>query len=191
MSHTELVASRHAGTRGMKWMLSGLVVAVAATFALSAWAMPDGQGPRGGHGGPGMMEGPGMMFGGPGMMMGGRGVDRMLDGLNATDAQRTQIKQILKAAADDMQAQRRDLHERGLQIFSAPEVDAAAAEQLRQQMLQQREVGSKRMLQAMLDVSKVLTPEQRVKLAERIRQHDEMRKERMDRMEHGQRPQRP
>ena len=167
-----VVARRTADKRGMKWMLSGMVVAVAATFALSAWAMPGGHGHRG--------------MDGPGMMMGGRGVDRMLDGLNATDAQRTQIRQIFKAAADDMKSQReqrRALHERGLQIFSAPNVDAAAAESLRQQMLQLHDQASKRRMQAMLDASQVLTPEQRVKLAERMKQRGEMMRERMERME--------
>ena len=171
------VARRPAGLRGMKWMLSGMVVAVAATFALSAWAMPGGHGHRG--------------MDGPGMMMGGRGAERMLDGVNATDAQRTQIRQIFKAAADDMRGQReqrRALHERGLQIFSAPTVDASAAESLRQQMLQLHDQASKRRMQAMVDASQVLTPEQRVKLAERMKQRGEMMRERMERRQ-GERPQ--
>ncbi len=176
MSRTEVaVASRTAGSRGMKWMLSGMVIAVAATFALSAWARP---------GGPDHAM---HAMGGPGMMMGGgRGVDHMLDGLNASDAQRSQIKQIFKAAADDLRGQRdqrRALHERSLQIVGAPNVDAAAAEQVRQQMQQLHEQASKRMLQAMLDASKVLTPEQRAKLAERMKQRGEAMRERMDRME--------
>ncbi len=166
------VAPRLAGVRGVKWMLSGMVIAVAATFALSAWAMPG----RHGHAG----------MDGPGMMMGGRGLERMLDGLNASEAQRTQIRQIYKSAADDLRAQRdqrRALHERGLQIFGAPEVDAAAAEQLRQQMLQQHDQASRRMLQAALEASKVLTPEQRARLAERMKQRGEMMRERMERLE--------
>ena len=158
---------RRDAARGMRWMLSGMVVAVAATFALSAWAMPGGHGMDGG-----------------GMMMGGRGAERMLDGINATDAQRTQIRQIFQAAANDMKAQReqrRALHERGLQIFSAPTVDAAAAESVRQQMVQLHDQASKRRLQAMLDASQVLTPEQRVKLAERMKQRGEMMRQRMER----------
>lgn len=173
MSRPHVVTARRtADKRGFKWMLSGMVVAVAATFALSAWAMPGGHGHRGTDG--------------PGMMMGGRGVDRMLDGLNATEAQRTQIRQIYKAAADDMKAQReqrRALHERGLQIFSAPNIDAAAAESLRQQMLQLHDQASKRRMQAMLDASQVLTPEQRAKMADRMKQRGEMMRERMERME--------
>jgi Spy/CpxP family protein refolding chaperone len=151
-------------------MLLGMVLAASATVALSAWAQP---GP-GGHGGPGMG------------MFGGRGVDHMLDGLNATDAQRTQIKQIAQAAAADLKAQReqsRALHERAMQIFAAPNVDAAAAESVRQQMLQQHDQASRRMLQAMLDASKVLTPEQRAKLGERMKQRADAMHDRMQRME--------
>jgi periplasmic protein CpxP/Spy len=160
---------------GLKRMMLSMVIAVGATVALSAWAQP---GP-GGHGGGGMG-----MFGGPGMM--GRGADHMLDGLNATDAQRTQIKQIFQAAATDLKAQReagRALHERAAQIFAAPNVDAAAAESVRQQMLQQHDQASKRMLQAMLDASKVLTPEQRAKLGDRMKQRSEIMHERMQRMD--------
>ena len=39
------------------------------------------------------------------------------------------------------------------------------------------------MLQAMLDAGKVLTPEQRAKLAERMKQRGEIMRERMDRMQ--------
>ena len=171
------LAHRRADKRGMQWMLSSMVVAVAATFALSAWAMPGGHGHHG-------MEG-------AGMMMSGRGADRLLDGINATQAQRTQIRQIFQAAASDMRAQReqrRALHERGLQIFSAPTVDAAAAESLRQQMLQLHDQASKRRMQAMLEASQVLTPEQRVQLAERMKQRGEMMRQRMERRQ-GERPQ--
>jgi protein CpxP len=166
---------------GLKWMLLSVVVAVSATVALSAWARPH-------HDGAGMGGG----WGGPGMMMGGRGVDHMLDGLNASDAQRAQIKQIMQAAAADLKAQResgRALRERSMQIFAAPNVDAAAAESVRQQMLQQHDQASKRMLQAMLDASKVLTPEQRTKLGERMKQRADAMRERAQRMDREQ-PQR-
>jgi Spy/CpxP family protein refolding chaperone len=165
--------------RGLKWMMLSLLLAVSATVALSAWAQP-------GHGG-------GMHHGGAGMGLlgGGRGVDRMLDGLNATDAQRSQIKQIMAAARTDLKAQReqsRALRERAMQIFAAPNVDAAAAESVRQQMLQQHDLTSRRTMQAMLDASKVLTPEQRAKLGERMTQRAEAARERMQRMERERQP---
>lgn len=160
--------------RGLRLVLLSMLVATSATVALSAWAGP-GHGGR--HGG-----GDAMMFGG------GRGVDRMLDGLNATDAQRSQIKQIMGAARDELKPareQQRALREKSMQLFTAPTVDAAAAESVRQQMQQLRDTSSRRMLQAMLDASRVLTPEQRAKLGERMKQRSDAMHERMER----QRPQ--
>jgi Spy/CpxP family protein refolding chaperone len=168
-------------SRGIKRVALGLVMAVAGTLAVSAWAQaqggPHGGGPRGGG------------FGGPGMFMGppehvARSVDRLLDGLNATDAQRTQIKQIVQAAAADLKAQHdasRGMHEQGLALFTAPVVDARAVETLRQQTLAQHDQASKRMTQALLDISAVLTPEQRVKIGERIKQRGERMHEHMQR----------
>ncbi|MEP6873743.1 MAG: Spy/CpxP family protein refolding chaperone [Burkholderiales bacterium] len=168
--------------------MSVLVVA-AAGAAVSAQAQ--GMGGPGSHG-----HGPGgamMMFDGSPEHV-GRGMDRMLDGLAVTDAQRTQIRQIAMAAAADLKGQRdagRALREKGVQIFAAPTVDAAAAESLRQQMLAQHDQASKRMLQAMLDVSKVLTPEQRAKVAARMKERQAAMQERMQReqRDHGARPQ--
>ncbi|MEP7296666.1 MAG: Spy/CpxP family protein refolding chaperone [Burkholderiales bacterium] len=160
----------------MKLLASGVLViaTVSAAFNANAQGM-EGPGGRG-HGM--------MMFGGSPEHV-GRGIDHMLDGLGATDAQRSQIKQIAMSAAADLKAQReagRALHEKGMQIFAAPTVDAAAAEAVRQQMLAQHDQASKRMLQAMLDVSKVLTPEQRAKMAARMKErratmHDRMQRD--------------
>ena len=154
-------------------VLSIGLLATAAAFAhVSAQADP-----MGGHRhGPGMMGGgPGMMGGGAGMMGGGAGMmggmlhERALDAVNATAEQRAQVRQIADAARADLRAQHdasRALHDQAAQLFTQPTVDARAAEALRQQMLAQHDQASKRMLQAMLDVSRVLTPEQRAKLAE-------------------------
>jgi periplasmic protein CpxP/Spy len=164
------------GQRGLKWLVAGVVLAVLATVALSAWADRG----SGGHG----MGGPGLFSGSPERM--GHMIDHMLDGLNATDAQRSQIKQITEAAATDLKAQHeasRGLRQRGMQLFTAPNVDAAAAESLRQQMLAQHDQASKRVMQAMLDVSRVLTPEQRTKLGERMKMRADSWREHRHRME--------
>jgi Spy/CpxP family protein refolding chaperone len=179
---------------GLKLTLMTGLVALAASAGVPAWS-------QGMMGGPGMggafmdggphMGGPGM--GGHGMLMGnperlGRVVDHMLDGLNASAAQRNQIKQIVQAAATELKAQRdagRALRDKGLQIFTAPTVDAAAVEALRQQMLAQHDQASKRITQAMLDIAKVLTPEQRAKIGERMKQRAEIMRERMQRAPDG------
>jgi Spy/CpxP family protein refolding chaperone len=173
-----LKAARPGLSRGMRRVLLATLVAVSSATALSAWAQPMMGGMMGGH------EGRGGMHGGPEQM--GRMVDHMLDGLSATDAQRAQVKQISAAAAADMKAQHeagRALRDKAAQIFAAPTVDAAAAESVRQQMQAQHDQASKRMLQAMLDISKVLTPEQRAKLADRMKQRSDAMHDRMQRMD--------
>lgn len=168
--------------RSIRWTMLAMFLAISSTVALSAWAMPGGR-----HGG-----GHAMMGGGFGPGMSERGIDRMLDGLNASDAQRTQIKQIAAVAAQDLRGQRetrRELAQRSAAIFAAPTVDANAAEQVRQQMLALHDQSSKRMLTAMLDISRVLTPEQRAQLAERMKQRRAAMEERRQRMERQQAPQ--
>lgn len=185
---TMAVAPRLSSSLPMRFAAASVLLIAAVGSAVSAHAQGMGMGGPGGRGhGEGMM-----MFGGPPEHV-GRGIDHMLDGLGASDAQRAQIKQIALAAATDLKTQRdagRALHEKGLQIFAAPTVDAGAAEALRQQMSAQRDQVSKRVLQAMLDASKVLTPEQRVKLAQRMTERHAIMQERMqrDQRERGPRP---
>jgi periplasmic protein CpxP/Spy len=152
---------------GARLVGAALLVAVLGTVTLSAWAMPGGHG-----GGAGM----GMMFSGPGL-------DRMLDSVNANAEQRTQIKAIAERTAADMKAQHdagKATREQMLKLFAQPTVDANAAEALRAQMLQQYDQGSRRMMQAMLDVSRVLTPEQRKQLADRAAQRGAMMERHMN-----------
>ena len=192
-----------AATRRVQAVVLGMLMTLLAVISLAAWAQPaQPPGDRGpGMSWPGMREhgpgmdhmrhhdhhgmGGGMMFGGSPERM-GRMIDHMLDGLNATDAQRSQIKQIAAAAAADLKAQgeaRRALRQRAMQAFVAPNVDTAAVEQARQQMLQQHDQMSRRMTQAMLDVARVLTPEQRARLGERMRDRQARMEDRRKRMQ--------
>lgn len=148
---------------------AALLVAVLGSATLSAWAMPHG---GGGHGGSGM-----------GMMFGGRGLDRMLDSVNASAEQRTQIKAITERAAADMKAQRdagQSTRDQFMTLFTQPTVDANAAEALRAQQMQRHEQASRRMTQAMIEVSRVLTVEQRKQLAERMQQRRSMMERHMN-----------
>jgi periplasmic protein CpxP/Spy len=148
------------------------VAALAVGLALPAAAMPGGHGHEGGHGGHGAHGGFGLpMLGGPGS------IDKMLDSVNASAEQRTQVQQIAAAAAADMKAQHeagRALRAQVQQLFTQPTLDARAAEALRQQMLAQQDQASKRMMQTVLDVSRVLTLQQRQQLAERFGQRTAM-----------------
>lgn len=151
-------------------------LALAATVAGTAQAAPGGPGMQGtmmmAHGpmgGPGGAGGPGGMF--EGMMT------RMLDRVNATPEQRAQIEQIVKANTGEMRAQReagRALREETMTLFAQPTVDANAVEALRQKQLAMHDAASKRMTTAMLEISRVLTPEQRKQMAEQMSQRREM-----------------
>jgi Spy/CpxP family protein refolding chaperone len=101
----------------------------------------------------------------------------MLEAVNASAEQKSQVKAIVDAAQADLKAQReggRALMDQQMQLFAQPTVDARAAEALRQQMLARHDSASKRMLQAMLDVSRVLTPEQRKQLADKMAERRSM-----------------
>jgi protein CpxP len=139
---------------------AGFVLALAGLVSLPAAARP-GAGMHGEHGP------------GPSMQMS----ERMFDRVNATPEQRTQLRQIMQSAATDMKAQRESrkaLHEQAMKLFTQPNVDANAVEALRQQQLAQHDQSSKRMMQAMLEASRVLTPEQRVQMAEAMKQRRDM-----------------
>jgi periplasmic protein CpxP/Spy len=189
MAKTMAMATAARSARRVSMVMLGMAVSLLATLSLSVWAQPappamDGPGMGRMHHG-GDMDG-GMMFGGSPERM-GRMIDRMLDGLNASDAQRSQIKQIAAAAGADLKAQAqagRALRQRSMQAFTAPTIDPAAVEQLRQQMLQQHDQMSRRITQAMLDVARVLTPEQRAKIGERMRDRQARMDERMQREQH-------
>ena len=168
------LAARHAlrARPAFAALLATASLVAAATLSQPALAMP------GGHGGPhgemhgGMRGGMAMPFANPQM------AGRLLDSVNATPEQRTQIKALADAAQRDLQAERsagRQLREQAMTLFAQPTVDARAAEALRQQMLARQDAASKRMTQFMLDVSRVLTPEQRQRLTERMaKRHDMM-----------------
>ena len=147
----------------VRLMVATMVVALAGGLAFtSAQAAP-------GHE---MRGGPAGMAGGP-MMGGPRMLERMLDVVNASADQRTQIKAIMDSARADTKAQHetlKGLRDQEMTLFTQPTVDARAAEALRAQQAAVHDQVSKRMLQAKLEVSRVLTPEQRKLLADRMKE---------------------
>lgn len=168
-------------TRPLKTL--GLAAAMSlAALAVHAQPAPGDMPPPPPH----AMHRGGADFGGPG---GWAMHGKLLKDAGVSDAQQAQIKQIFKAAFDDLKTQRdteRQLHERMQALFTAPTVDANAVEQVRQQMHAQRDVASKRLTLAMIDASRVLTPEQRAKIATLKNEQREKMKERMkERAEHA------
>lgn len=156
----------------LQQILGAAVLGVAASVSLGVIAAP--------HDGP---PGMGMHDGAWG---GGHQMERMLDRVNATPEQRTQIKGILDAARADAKTRfqaGRQLRGQMIALLAQPTIDANAAEALRQQQVAQFDASSKGRLQTMLQVANVLTPEQRQQLADYMtqrrnlmqRQHQEMR----------------
>lgn len=123
--------------------------------------------------------------GGPGLF-GGHQLMEMLDDVGATDAQRQQIEAIFKAAREDLKAQMKDgrgTQQQMMKLWTAPNIDAAAMEALRKQQAQRHDKTSARMQQALVEAGRVLTPEQRAKIGERMtkrmaRMHQRMQEHR-------------
>jgi Spy/CpxP family protein refolding chaperone len=105
-------------------------------------------------------------------------VRMMLAEVNATPEQERRIADILAATANELRPLRRqhvEARRRAMELLSQPAVDRQALEALRAQELAAAEQASRRMTQAMVDAAEVLSPEQRAKLAERMRQRFGMR----------------
>ncbi len=165
-SHPNLTSPRKLGRLAAGWM--ALATSVLLAFSAPAMAQP--------HDGPD-----------PGGMWSPKRMARMLDGVNATPEQRQQIGQIAQSLLPDLKSlhqAHRALMEKNLALLSAPVIDEAQIEQNRQQMLAQHEQLSKRMSAAFIEMAKVLTPEQRTRLAQQMK--DRMaRREHMARHGHG------
>lgn len=196
MTHARLARSLNAVTpaRMLGGLLLGGALVLVGTQAVQAAghaparsapsSMPceDGYCPlqAGGHGQMGERHGGhhghGMKHGDKAAPLGGPGFDRLLKEVKATDAQRKQIRDISDKARADVRALRdkaRAQHHESMAIWTSPKLDAAEAEKARQQMLAHHDQVSKRMMQAMLDVGQVLTPEQRAQAAALIKQRHE------------------
>ena len=147
----------------VRLMIATMVVALAGGLAFTSAHSAPGHEMRGGPAG----------MGGVPMMGGPRMLERMLDVVNASADQRTQIKAIMDSARADTKAQHetlKGLRDQEITLFKQPTVDARAAEALRAQQAAVHDQVSKRMLQAKLEVSRVLTPEQRKLLADRMKE---------------------
>jgi Spy/CpxP family protein refolding chaperone len=146
---------------------AALVVALALGAGVGVHAMP------GGPGHPHRFDGP---------EFAARPMDRMLESVDASEAQHKRIREIMDAAFKDLKPQHeamRQLHLDSRKLLTAATIDAAAVEAKRVQMQAQHEAISKRMSLALVEAAKVLSPEQRAKLAERMAKREARRAEHM------------
>ena len=192
MSRTTVQTSAHLPALRRMQTLGATVLAVAAAatvlaLSLSAPAVAS-PGGRQAHGEMHAGMHAGMHGGGAdgGMgMMGGKHLERALDRAGATAEQKAQIRQIAEATRSDLKAQHeagKSLHEQQRALMAQPNIDARAAETLRQQKMAQHDAVSKRMLQSQLDMARVLTPEQRQQLTQMMEQRrSQMQRHRSER----------
>jgi protein CpxP len=97
--------------------------------------------------------------------------DRIVSEVDGTPEQKQRITAITQGAMTDMMPLRekmRDGRRRSVELLRAPAIDRGAIEALRAEQIALADGASKRLAQAMADTAEVLTPEQRVKLAERM-----------------------
>jgi protein CpxP len=99
-------------------------------------------------------------------------ISRMMRQVGGTPEQKDKLVAIASSAMKDlrpMREQHRAARQKGMSLLAAPQIDRAALEQVRASEMQLADQMSRRTLQSMADAAEVLTPEQRAKLAERMK----------------------
>lgn len=110
--------------------------------------------------------------------MGGRFVEhrfeKMMDSVDATDAQQDKIWAIVDRTRGELRPMGRDFRDaRGkmVELLTAPTIDKAAVETLRAERIAAMDAASKHVAAAAIEAAEALTPEQRAKLAEKMKEH--------------------
>lgn len=140
---------------------------------------------------PVICDGPGMMGGGGMGMMGGMGdgpgrhhaspeqmqkrmqarLQKSLQEVGATEAQQSQLLKLANQASAERKAHHESMRgerDEFRKALSQPTVDAAQLETLRAARIKAMDDASRKMSAIMLEASKILTPEQRLKLMEKM-----------------------
>jgi Spy/CpxP family protein refolding chaperone len=94
-----------------------------------------------------------------------------LEGVGATAAQRDQVTEIFKTAAQDLRAmkeQHRSGHAQLHEILSGPSIDRNRLETLRAEHIRFADEASKRITLAVADAAEILTAEQRAAVTEKM-----------------------
>jgi protein CpxP len=97
--------------------------------------------------------------------------ERTLDSVGATSDQIAKVHDIIAGAYNDMQPMREkraEFRKQMIELLKAPTLDAAAIEKARADHIADLDAASKRLSKAVTDVAGVLTPDQRVKVVDRI-----------------------
>ena len=160
-SEGTLTRAPRRGWRRWSWLMLALPLLLGGVTYNAAYAHGGGPGGPGGHGAF-MHE-----------RMQAR-MDRILTDVGASDAQKAQVKAIWVGLAPQLKAahqEHKQLREQIEQAISAPNIDAAAIEKLRQQSVQSIDRTSTLVTQGMVSTARVLTPEQRQKAVAELHRH--------------------
>ncbi len=163
---------QHAAKRGgrRRWLLAGVLAAAAGVAVLggSSYAgdLADWHGQHGMHGMHGQMD--------PAAME--KRVDEMIGKILADGSaeQKAKVAAICKAAMTDLRPlheQLREGHARAVKLLTAPTIDRVGVESLRLDQMRLADQASKRISVAVADAAEVLSPEQRVRLADHLERH--------------------
>jgi Spy/CpxP family protein refolding chaperone len=102
------------------------------------------------------------------------GVKFALSDIDATADQKARVTSILQTAAKDVHGlfgQHASARDQIREILSAPSIDRARLETVRENELRFADEASKRALEGLADAAEVLSPEQRVQLAQQMEEH--------------------
>ena len=162
IDHDGAEGTPEAPNAAASWVKRGLVAALAAAAVAGVGvsiAQGSGWGPgHWGKGGPGFGE---------------RGIQRMLDGVDATDDQEKKIWAIVDSTHSEMRPIMqgfRDTRGQLAELLSAPTIDKDAVEKLRAERVAAVDEASRKLTDALVNAAETLTPEQRAKLAERMKE---------------------
>ncbi|HTD02455.1 Spy/CpxP family protein refolding chaperone [Undibacterium sp.] len=152
---------------GRRWMVAAAIAGVVSVLSITGISYArDGMG-RGCHHGWGMHHDvtPEAMS---------KHVDAMVNHILAdgTQEQKTKVADIAKAAFKDLyplRQQHQAAHQQAVKLLTQPTIDRAALEQVRADEMRLADQVSRRITQAVADAAEVLTPEQRIKLAEHMK----------------------
>ncbi len=157
---------KHCRSRGRKALFGAFAVGIVAVLAVAAFqALGHGPFRRGfcGSMDPAQVE---------------KKIDRIagwvVEDLGGTAEQQAKLSAIAKAAAKDLAPIHDELvagRRQAVEILTAPQIDRAALEAHRARQMQLLNTASERLTVAVADAAEVLTPEQRVKAADRLASH--------------------
>ena len=147
--------------RGPSGLTFVVGIGIAAVIAIGAGAAI-AQGGGWGHGG----------MGGMGMRFAEHRFEKVMDEIDATDAQQDKIWAIVDKTRADLRPVGREFRaarEDVMALLSAPTIDKAAVETMRASRIAAIDAASKQAVTALVEAAEGLTPEQRAKLAEEIK----------------------